>query len=204
MNFPTNPFNINIKKMKHSISKNIILAVILLIVTSISFSQHLQKVHSFIKEYHEVAWYEEQKELWGKELKKNPKDEEAWSNYYNAIRTAYVLKGWKAEDDSLTEQTLRKMGKAIPNSFTYNYYKGAKLGIWNPNSWSYIDNAYSIKPNDPLILDAKVIRAEMDNKLTLRKELNQKWFTLNDMSPGLLQYNYNVLACLAHNTILFT
>jgi hypothetical protein len=190
--------------MKHFTSRKIILAGILLIINAISFSQHLQKVHSFVKEYHEVAWYDEQRDLWEKELNKKPKDEEAWSNYYNAIRTASVLKGWKAADDSLTEQTLRKMGKTIPNSFTYNYYKGAKLGIWNPNSWSYIDKAYAIKPNDPLILDAKVIRAEMDNALVFRKELNQKWFALNDMSPGLLQYNYNALACLAPNAILFT
>lgn len=61
--------------MKHFISRKIILAGILLIINTISFSQKRQKVHSFIKEYHDVAWYNEQRDLWEKELKKQPEDE---------------------------------------------------------------------------------------------------------------------------------
>ncbi len=110
--------------MKHFISRKIILAGILLIINTISFSQKRQNVHSFIKKYHDVAWHNEQRDLWEKELKKQLKDEEAWCNYYNAIRTASVLKGWKAEDDTLTKTNLMK-------AFQEKKTTTKSISLWN-------------------------------------------------------------------------
>ena len=45
-----------------------------------------QKVETAVKVHQSAAWYKEQERLWKAEIDKNPKNEEAWGNYYRAVR----------------------------------------------------------------------------------------------------------------------
>ena len=45
-----------------------------------------QKVETPVKVQHSVDWYKTQERLWEAEINKNPKNEEAWGNYYCAVR----------------------------------------------------------------------------------------------------------------------
>ena len=52
-----------------------------------------QKVETPVKVHHSAEWYKTQERLWKAEIDKNPKNEEAWKNYYCAVR----YRSWCAE-----------------------------------------------------------------------------------------------------------
>ena len=45
-----------------------------------------QKVETAVKVHQSAEWYKTQERLWKAEIDKNPKNEEAWGNYYRAMK----------------------------------------------------------------------------------------------------------------------
>ena len=76
-------------KAKHMI---IAAAVALVSLGSVAMAQTTeekettQKVETPVKVKHSAEWYKTQERLWKAEIDKNPKNEEAWKNYYKAVR----------------------------------------------------------------------------------------------------------------------
>ena len=50
-----------------------------------------QKIENVVKVQRSAEWYRAQECLWRAEVEKNPKNEEAWNNYYRAARYG----GWE-------------------------------------------------------------------------------------------------------------
>ena len=76
-----------------------------------------QKVETPVKVEHSVEWYKTQERLWKAEIDKNPKNEEAWKNYYYAVR----YKGWYEDipnEAAVLTSVIEDMGKAIPETYT--------------------------------------------------------------------------------------
>ena len=50
-----------------------------------------QKIENVVKVQQSAEWYRVQERLWRAEVEKNPKNKEAWNNYYRAARYG----GWE-------------------------------------------------------------------------------------------------------------
>ena len=77
-----------------------------------------QKVETPVKIRQSVDWYKVQERLWKAEIDKNPQNEEAWKNYYCAVR----YKGWYEDIPNQAETLtaiIENMGRAIPDTYTY-------------------------------------------------------------------------------------
>lgn len=172
----------------------------------LAFSQEKpQKVVSIIQEEHNIDWYKNQAKLWKAELKKNPKNENGWLYYYTACRMVWVLNGWKDSDRAEINEILKTIAQKIPDTFIYNYINAYDIGSMKPEeSYSFLNKAYEIQPDNVMLFDKLVSRFEIKQNLEKRKEINTKWFQSGTYSTGILNYNYNVLSSLAPNAILFT
>ena len=76
------------------------------------------RIESPIVSEKDFVWYVEQKEAWKAQTEKDPTNETAWLNYYNTTR---YMSWFGNKTDSLSREVIRKMGEAIPNTYTYNY-----------------------------------------------------------------------------------
>ncbi len=194
--------------------KKYLLIIILLVTCTLINAQKPETVYSVAKVKKSYNWYVEQARLWSLETRNTPTNEEAWFNYFKACRMAkisfsnpadWTTDNWKANKDYLLDgdEILPLMDKNIPESFTTNYCKWNNHGS-NPEKLIFLENAYKIAPNRPEVFDGFVVYFETQGNINKRKEFNQKWFELNDISPGLLSYNYNVLQSVKPGSIILT
>ena len=79
-----------------------------------------EKVYRIVYEIRSNDWYKQQAELWKKEIERNPKNADAWHNYYNANRYAHFEDIDSKEKQATLNKIIEDMGTAIPE--TYEYY----------------------------------------------------------------------------------
>lgn len=180
-------------------------------------AQKPETVYSIAKEDKPHSFFVNQAELWWKEIEKNEKNEKAWYYYYKANRYAKMTfsqcktpecnkyKSWIDENRYLKEadQITSLISKAIPNTFTY--YVIIQEGY--PNNKERLDalqKAYEIEPDNPDTYDEFVVYYETNNIKDKREEFNQKWYKSNDLSSGILNYNYNVLMSMRDGGAILT
>lgn len=193
------------------------LSILLLIFTNLVFAQKAEEVHSFAKVNKPHSFYVEQAELWWKVLEKDKKQENAWYNYFKANRFAKgsfneayrfdeeLNKGWLSESKFLmeTDEIIKLTDKFIPGTFTNHYIKWWNGGA-DPANFEHLQKAFEIDPSHPEMYDGFVVYYETQGNLEKRKEFNKEWYTLNDMSPSLLNMAYNILASVEHGGIILT
>lgn len=152
-------------------------------------------------------YYIEQAKLWKKVLDKEPKNADAWFNFYKANRYMQITSG----DDNVFEVDRfkrlaaieKEVEKNIPNTFEANIIKWANGGN-NPELFPYLEKAYNIDPSRIETYDNFVAYYELQGNIEKRDFFLKKWYDSGDVSPGLLNYNYNVLMSLKPNAILLT
>ncbi len=173
------------------------------------FEQKPENQISFAQESKPHSYYVEQAELWWKEIEKAKTNELNWYNYFRANRNAQGTAGWSKE--FIKESSYLKLGPEIvklveenvPNTFTYNYVVWSERGF-DPTKGPYLLKAYKMNPDFEGIHATMVTYTDCIFDYEKRKEVNKKWFERNEMSPGLLNYGYNVLMSLEPNAIIFT
>lgn len=176
-------------------------------VCTLAYAQEKpQKVVSIVLERHDHAWYEKQASLWEKELKRNPKDQNGWLYLYTAQRMLWNENRENEAAKARMDATVKRAVKAVPGSFMANYLQGTNGAGANSDAelFPYIKKAYDIDPDNPLTYDECIIHYERIQDLAMRREINRKWLASGTYSPGILAYNYNVLATLAPNAIIVT
>lgn len=183
-----------------------ILSVSILLAFTCNHGQSQQakpeKVLRIVYEIKSNEWYEQQAKLWKKELEKNPKNPEAWVNYYNANRYAHFENIDTEEKQAKLAKIIEDMGKAIPGTFEYYLFKHRnKHDLWDV---SILEKAYQLQPDRPETFDEFITHYEATGKEDKVSEFYEKWYKSKDISPWLLNYNYNVLMSLEQNAILFT
>jgi hypothetical protein len=164
---------------------------------------------SFAKETRTHEYYVKQAELWWKEIEKDKSSEDNWYNYFRACRNAQGTANWR--DDFVKESPYLKTGpeivslmeQYIPNSFTFNYVAYSIQGI-DPSKGHFLLKAYETNPRYEGINAAMITYAVSTLDNDLRKKVNKNWYPLNELSPGLLHYGYNVLMSVKSNSILLT
>ena len=183
--------------------------ILLLLLPSSIKAQTPERQISFARESKTHEYYVKQSELWWKEIEKDKSSEENWYNYFRACRNAQGTANWR--DDFVKESPYLKTGpdivslmeQYIPDSFTFNYVSYSIRGI-DPSKGKYLLKAYEINPKYEGINAAMVTYAVSILDNDLRKKVNNSWYPLNELSPGLLNYGYNVLMSVKPNSILLT
>jgi len=158
-----------------------------------------EKVYRFIYQMKEADWYERQAALWKHEVENDRQNAETWYNYFMASR--YSI--WKGDADtykSKTEAILKEMGEYIPESYEYNY-----LQYYNGNrDLNLLEKAYRIDPKRPDALYEFILHYEKSGQKDKLKKFCAELYQTEDIAPGLLNYNYNMLASTEPNALLFT
>jgi hypothetical protein len=188
--------------------KTITFALILFISVCVQ-AQKAEKVYSIVKQIHSSDWYFEQATLWKAEIEKDDQNGEAWLNYYTANRMYKLTsnnKDWTNHKGNILSD-LNKIvdacGEAIPGSFEYNYLKWYNGGN-NPENFPYLQKAYELAPNRVETYDEFIVYYLLHHEENKMKEFCEKWFRSNDLSPGILNFGYNMLMSVEKESVLFT
>lgn len=191
--------------------------VLIIIAITINFSllnaQEPEQVYPITKIHKSHEWYKNQAELWWKELEKNKKNENAWYNYFLANRMASLSfdnhgdnkKKYFEETKYLmnTDSIVSQAQVFIPNTFTSEYIIWRNHGT-DPKDFSHLQKAYNINPDFFGINLEMVSYYEAQCNTEKRKIYNNRGFKLNELSSGILSYNYNVLMTAKPNSAIIT
>jgi hypothetical protein len=173
------------------------------------FSQKPETVFSIVKVDKPVDWYLSQAALWKKMIDADPKNTAAWLNFYTANRMARLTCDslWRAkkgpgfmEPDTIVQ----RMQRAVPGTYEYYNVKVWNDGFQDQRNATDLLKAYEMNPDRPAIYSSLVNYYEMKRDRTHEAEICRKWFESNDISPNILNYNYNVLQSVDDNGILIT
>ncbi len=175
--------------------------ILLITITSFVFSQKAEQIQSFADVDKPTEYYTEQAKQWEIEVNRNPKNANAWLNYFKATRINYRL--FKVGTQSDLDNILRSMQKILSNTVEYNL-----MMYNNSNNWSekgkYIEKAYQINTEYVEIYPSLVTYFEISNKIDRRNEVLRKWYNSNEIEAWKYYLNYNMLAFLDSNAIIFS
>ena len=172
-----------------------------------ALAQKAEPIYSFARVQMPLSWYKEQAVAWKKQVDKNPKNADAWYNYYRVNRNLLYYdttdKRSLEERQKSIQQLVDKMGKQIPQTYEYNLCKWMVGG----NDFSllpYLKKADELGQGRFEYLDNMVNWGEVERNIARRDLYCKKWFDLGQVSAGMLYYNYNVLQGTPQNAILVT
>ncbi|MBR1447876.1 MAG: hypothetical protein IJ588_03890 [Prevotella sp.] len=162
------------------------------------------RVESPIVTEKDFMWYTEQKEAWREATQRNPQDEEAWQNYYDAAR--YMTWWDESRNDTTARQVIREMREAIPNTYTYNKcaYMAIKLGHGEGTDGDpYAEAALTMLPDDMLLKDYNewVCYLAMKGHEERMAQMAKRFFDSGLYSETVLRYSYNELAGMEQDGI---
>lgn len=187
--------------------KKILSIFLLLILIQHVYAQKAEPIPTYASESKPMPWYKQQLIAWQQLVDKNPSDEKAW---YNVFKITRILTYHDTTDKRIGEaretemkQVVEKMSKSIPNSYEYYFCKWQLHG----NDMAYysdLEKAISINPSRPEHLDYMINISEMNRNIIQRDEYSLKKINANEMSVGLMYYNYNTIIGLEKNAILLT
>lgn len=145
-------------------------------------------------------WYVKQAELWQQELDKNPSNPAGWYSYYLANR--YGQFGEDDDRQARLDAIVKAAQEAIPGTFEALYL--AHYNAKDPLEIASLQKAYEADPKRPVSYYDFVLYYELTNQPEQVKAFCEKIYETRDLTPGLLNYNYNVLMSTAPNALLFT
>ena len=152
------------------------------------------RIESPIVSEKDFVWYTEQKEAWKALTQKDPTNETAWLNYYNAAR--YM--SWFQQEDSTAKQVVREMEQTIPDSYTFNFcaYRESAQGKGYGDHKKYAEAALAKLPDEMQFFDYDnwVCYLAMQGDETRMKPLAKRYFDSGIYSEAVLRYSYNELA----------
>ena len=187
--------------------KKIIGSLSLVLLIFGATAQEKQTVHSVIVEWRDLEWYKTQEKLWKAEIDKNKKNNEAWMNYYSAVRAIRNCSYDNQKELKLYTELGHKIANdlfaTLPESFEANYIMYWDRGLGD-NDEKFLAKAYQLKPNDPRVLLDYLINSEIKRDKETFSRVARKLFEINRISSGALNWGYNVLTEVTENGIVFT
>lgn len=188
--------------------KNILLLIGIIITFVINgFGQKPEPVYGFAKTLRPLPWYREQAKAWKKAVDANPKDANAWYNYYRVNRNLLALdttdKRPRSEKVEGVTKLLAEMERQVPGSYEYNICKWSHEGN-NFDSVKYLKKAIELGEGHTQHIECVIVWAEAERNISMRDEYSKKWLEEDKVSPGLMYYSYNVLMSLKPNAIVLT
>ena len=160
-----------------------------------------QQVYRYCYVINPKAWYQNQEKLWKLELSRNPRNEDAWYNYFFAARYGWTdVKGRTLTRETLMDSIYQEMGKAIPNSWVYHYTHYYNYAT----DFSRLEKAYQINPSIPDLYWEFIKQYALTGQDEKKRSFCKKLYASQDISTGIYNINYNMLNSAARNAILFT
>jgi hypothetical protein len=164
-----------------------------------SFAQEPEKVYRYVYAIESKDWYEKQKNLWEKELSKDPYNEDAWySNYFANRYASFGMDG--TERNELLNSIVDKIGKTIPDSYLYpylRYYNG-------DHKIEYLEKAFQLNPGCADLYWELIYYYELEGAESKKKEFCERLYRSGDIISSLYDFNFNMLNSTEKNSILFT
>ncbi len=172
-----------------------------------ALAQKPERVHGWAVVQNPLKWYEQQVQLWNKELEKNPTNAMGWYNCYYAMR---ILNRFNPDDKRTSEEKaaqmdsfFKEMEKSIPGTYEYNLARWSDAGF-DLKQKSYYNNVVKLGKDRNEHADYVINFGEIDRDMKARDEGCKLKIANGSVSNGFLNYNYNVLIGLKNNAILFT
>lgn len=182
----------------------------MLLLSFTVFTTSAQKAETVYSHAHVIKpneFYLEQIRLWKKELEKDKTNADAWFNYYKANRYAHISGGhdsmYARNRFQRMQSIVNEIESAIPGTYEAHFIKWAN----GYNDWKYLPDlkkAYAIDSTRTETYDGFINLYEVNRDMPKRDYFLKKWYDSKEVSPGLLNYNYNVLQSLKPNAILLT
>ena len=190
--------------------KRTILIATALLCGVIAKAQKAETVVSFIIEDHDPEWYAAQAEVWQKRVDADPTDEWAWrnlfraTNYHQMFTTGYGSN----QDSSQTADIIRRMEKAVPDSYVLNLSKG-RFCLSTDSAALRGDNIYraiELMPEDAVAEDVDYLACRLwsiDPENPLVKELFTKSYEKRHYPSRIMHFNMNLLQSMQPNALYF-
>lgn len=193
-------------KITH-MKKLLFFAMLLVQTAQNSFAQKAEPIVSFALCLKSGAYYTEQISLWKAEIDKDKTNSYAWYNYYRANRNAIRKdtsdhRSFQEKNKALQDLVI-EMEKAVPNSYDYAIVKWMNEGN-NFTYLPYLKKAEELGSNRTEHYPDMMGWGEVTRDLAKKEKYSKLMYENTTVSPGLMYYNYNVLAGLKPNAILIT
>jgi hypothetical protein len=187
--------------------KSIVTIVVSFLLILNSNAQNAEEIFSRVVVVKSNEYYIEQANAWKKIAEANPKNPNAWFNYYKAKRNIQTL---KKSDNVHSENRFNELNEIVekvtancPNSFEAHYLKW-KNSNSNPAFFNELQKAYDIDSTRTDYYPDFVIYHEIMGNINQRNIFLKRWAKSNIISPGLLNYAYNMLIGLDSNSVILT
>lgn len=179
--------------------KRIFLLVALAItVLRASGQTKAEEIKSPIVSEQDADYYAVQTDLWRDIARSNPKDEQAWKNYFRAA----WYKKWYNKADTTANDVLREMGKAVPGSYIYNYACYRKyMGMEESHLYARAAMKQLPETMDQNDYDIWFCYAAQVGDEENMERIAKRYYNSGLYSPYVLQYNYNELQGMEENGI---
>ena len=139
---------------------------------------------------------------WGQNVPSNAQSNGVLNNESEAAEKI-VLESTAVKEKARTLKS-KKESKLNTNSFEYNYQNYLAASSKNKKSFEFLQKAYEIYPDNVALYDDFMAYYEMNENATGRRQFSSKLAKSNTISSYLMEYNFNVLASLPLNSVLFT
>lgn len=180
------------------------------IASACACGQAPEKIYGKNKRLMPNTYYVEQMGLWRAETQKEPRNADAWYNYYRASRNAYVVGDEQETKDTRgtgrfarLQGIVDSMAVLVPGSFEYQHVRWMN-GYGDASLLPYLLRAHAMFPQRPEPYMDLVTYYELAGADSLRVATSKAYLALKDYSPGLLHYGRNLLAGLAPDALLLT
>ena len=160
-----------------------------------------EQIESPIISEKDSVYYVEQTRLWREVTEREPQNEQAWQNLYQA---ANYQQWFGTRNDEQIQQILNDMQQAIPQSYYY-YWCKYKSEVGSQEAFQYAEEALKRLPENMTFFDYDMWTAYLMMRFdeTRLSDLCQRYYQSGFYSPGILQYNYNELQGMEEGGIYF-
>lgn len=188
--------------------RTIIIAAAIIYCTFAS-AQKAETIESFISTSHEPEWYAQQIEAWQKKVDADPKDEWAWRNLFRATNYHEMFTtGYGDEDKSPSADIIKKMEKAIPDSYALNLCKG-RYCLRSDSAAMRGDNIYraiELMPEEVCAEDVDYLACRLwsiDPENQKVGELFRQAYRMKYYPTRIMHYNMNMLRSMQPEALYF-
>ena len=188
--------------------RTIIIAAAIIYCTFAS-AQKAETIESFISTSHEPEWYARQIEAWQQEVNADPKDEWAWRNLFRATNYHEMFTtGYGDEETSPSADIIRRMEKAIPDSYALNLCKG-RYCLRSDSAAMRGDNIYraiELMPEEVCAEDVNYLACRLwsiDPENPKVGELFRQAYRMKYYPARIMHYNLNMLRSMEPGALYF-
>lgn len=175
-----------------------LLAALAITVLHASGQTKAEEIKSPIVSEQDADYYTVQTDLWQDIARSNPKDEQAWKNYFRAA----WYKKWYNQADTTANDVLREMEKAVPGSYIYNYACYRKyMGMEESHLYARAAMKQLPETMDQNDYDIWFCYAAQVGDEENMERIAKRYYNSGLYSPYVLQYNYNELQGMEENGI---